>query len=259
MDTLPVTEQRPDQWKVVPPGLYETVRERTLAALEPQSAAVHLAWYYDRDGNFAGSTFSELGPVVRDDITVADLLATQLLFVRIGPRSTRRLLEHGTHRTDVLAALRDEALNVELQVAGPETLEAMGRLHGAVKLALSTPSAKRSSPWVTAAKLCARKRPDLFPVRDNLVQKYLGLRRLSSYEIEYQLYRRLIGDTEIVKALDQAKAQAALIEPGRVRDLVITDPILRVLDVVLWTHAKYGISKPSEVAPVPDVKVEQVG
>lgn len=259
METPLVTEQRPNEWRAVPAGLYETVRERTLAALEPQSAAVHLAWYYDREGNFAGSTFSELEPIVHDDITVADLLATQLLFTRVGPRSTRRLLEHGIHREDVLAALRDEALNVELQVAGLQTLEAMGRLHEAVKLALSNPSAKRSSPWVTAAKLCARKRPALFPVRDNLVQKYLGLDKFRSYQIEYQLYRRLIGDTDVVEALGRAKACAPSIESGRVRDLVITEPILRVLDVALWTHAKYGNSKPSEAAPVPDGQVDQVG
>ncbi|MBZ2198461.1 hypothetical protein KCQ71_20080 [Ruania sp. N2-46] len=150
-------------------------------------------------------------------------------------------------------------MNVELQVAGPETLSAMGQLQEAVKFALSSPSAKLSAPWVTAAKLCARKRPALFPVRDNLVRKYLGLHKFRSYQIEYQLYRRLIGDTDVVEGLAQAMAYAPSIEPGRVRDPVITEPILRVLDVALWTHAKYGNSKPSEVAPVPVDRVDQVG
>lgn len=257
MDSPAGYTQRPDQWKDVPAGVFETARERTLAALELPSAAVHLAWYYDPNGNFAGSSFSQLGPNVHDDITATDLHATELLFVRIGPRSTRRLLEDGPHRTEVLAALRDGALDTELLIAGPATLEAMARLHEAVKLALSTPSAKRSSPWVTAAKLCARKRPDLFPVRDNLVQRYLGMDRYQSYEIEYQVYRALIGDTEVVKAVDRAVTEAHAVDLSQ--DLVITEARLRVLDAALWTHAKYGTSAPRHETPVPELEVDEVG
>lgn len=206
MDTLPGHEQRPAQWRPVPAGVFETARERILTALTLPSAAVHLAWYYDRDGNFAGSTFGQLEPNLPDDITATDLHATGLLFVRIGRRSTRRLLEPGHHRRDVLAALRDEALNTELLVAGPETLEAMGHLHEAVKLALSTPSAKRSSPWVTAAKVCARKRRNTFPVRDNLVQRYLGMGQYQSYEIEYQVYRALIRDGPTMRPTSSSRS-----------------------------------------------------
>jgi len=256
MAMTPGSEDRPREWKDVPADAFKTARERTLAALELPSAAVHLAWYYDREGNFAGSSFSQLGPNVRDDITATDLHATELLYVRIGPRSTRRLLEDGPHRTEVLVALRDPALDTELLVAGPRALDAMARLHEAVKLALSTPSATRSSPWVTAAKLCARKRPGLFPVRDTIVQKHLGMDRYQSYEIEYQVYRGLIGDTDIITALDRATSQARIVEQGR--DLVITEPSLRVLDAALWTHAKYGTSTPRQEPPVPEADANEV-
>lgn len=148
-------------------------------------------------------------------------------------------------------------MSSELLVADPPALEAMGRLHEAVKLGMSSPSAKRSSPSVTAAKLCARKRPDLLPVRDTMVQKHLGMDRYQSYEIEYQVYRALIGDTDIIKALDKATSEAQTVELGR--DLVITEPRLRVLDAALWTHAKYGTSTPRQEPPVPEGDADEIG
>jgi len=41
-----------------------------------------------------------------NDLTATDLHAVSLLSVTIGPRATRRLLEDGPERTEVLTALR---------------------------------------------------------------------------------------------------------------------------------------------------------
>lgn len=103
-------------------------------------------------------------------------------------------------------------------------------------------------------------RPDQWkevPVRDSLVQRYLGMDRYQSYEIDFQVYRALIGDTEVIKAVDRAATEARASAPSR--DLVITEPRLRVLDAALWTHAKYGVSAPRQEPPVPELDADEVG
>jgi hypothetical protein len=45
----------------------------------------------------------------------------------------------------------------------------MEAVYSPVKQALGNPEVKRTNPWVTASKLCARKRPHLFPVREKVV------------------------------------------------------------------------------------------
>jgi len=67
----------------------------------------------------------------------------------------------------------------------------------------------------------------------------------------------LIQDTEIINAVDRAVDEAQTIEAGR--DLVITEPRLRVLDAALWTHAKYGASTPRGEVPVPQGETDEVG
>ena len=63
---------------------------------------------------------------------------------------------------------------------------------------------------MTASKLCARKRPDLFPVRDKEVCDYLGLTQLRNYQADWQVFRSLIGDPDITAAIDvMSKATTA--------------------------------------------------
>ena len=66
----------------------------------------------------------------------------------------------------------------DLANAGIRALTAMQQHYEAVKQALSADTVKNPNAWVTASKLCARKRPDLFPVRDKEVCDYLGLTQL---------------------------------------------------------------------------------
>ena len=68
-------------------------------------------------------------------------------------------------------------------------LLAMAELHHALKRALSPPEVTKPNPWVTDSKLCARKRPDLFPVRDSVVCAYLGLiDPKGNYEVDWQVF-----------------------------------------------------------------------
>lgn len=95
-----------------------------------------------------------------------------------------------------------------------------------------------SHRWVTAAKLCARKRPLLFPVRDNLVCRYLGGGRpLKSgdgwpgdFSVDIQVYAYLITHPDVVGALADLRAR---LEGDRLR----VDANLRLLDSALWMCA----------------------
>jgi hypothetical protein len=198
--------------------------------------ADRLREYYDPDGDFAGASFTQLGPVVPDDITAADLYAVRLLNVRVGRRATRQLLDDGSTRRRILTALR--ALpTTDLADAGPDTWAAMGELYEAVKAGPSAKHARTPNPWVTASKLCARKRPDLFPVRDR------GRLRLPRADPPPERPPGLAGlpvpdhtDRQVGDAIDAATDEAR----GQLHGSSVTlDKCrLRLLDVALWTHAR---------------------
>src|SRR4051812_29206016 len=83
--------------------------------------------------------------------------------------------------------------------------------------------------WVTASKLCARKRPRLFPVRDRVVtvnRLKLGHDAL----LDWAAYRQIMTNAEVQQALAALVAQA-----GEGSEAVqILDPPLKVLDAALW-------------------------
>lgn len=208
------------------PAMAHARREAFLALNHPDAADL-LRAYYDPAGNYAGATFVELEPNDPLDVTATDLYALSLLSVNAGPRAGRALLTPGPHRDLVRAALADPALPVDadLLTADADTTEAAERLYLAVRDALG------NRPWVTASKLCARKRPHLFPVRDSVVT----LKRLKlglDYLVDWQVYRALLGDHELTAALREvtARAQEGVSFP-------ITEPALRTLDVLLWMTA----------------------
>ena len=196
------------------------------AAVSHRRAAELLQLYYDPAGDYAGSTFLDLQPNNPQDLTATDLYALSLLDVRATPLAGRRLLEDGEPRTRVLRALADADLpaSANLRRAGPATFYAAESLYLAVRDALGR------RPWVTASKLCARKRPHFFPVRDSVVtERLLGLGK--SYLIDWQVYRHLLSDHELMAAVETKAAQAAqlLDQPDG-----LGDPPLRLLDALLW-------------------------
>ena len=122
-------------------------------------------------------------------------------------------------------------------MADTDQLLAMARAPSRrLKQVLSPADVKNPNPWVTASKLCARKRPDLFPVRDNVVCKYLGLiEPKGNYEVDWQVFRHVIQDNAIRRRLDEIVDEAAA-RPGV--DVGHPNRRLRHLDVVLWMHAR---------------------
>lgn len=96
-----------------------------------------------------------------------------------------------------------------------------------------------SNHWVFAAKLCARKRPNLFPVRDSQVCGYLsgwkalgaGTGRLGRFSNDIQVFAYLMTHDLIEGKLAQLREAAA---KARLR---IDEEPLRLLDALLWTKA----------------------
>lgn len=207
-------------------------------ACDHPKAAKYVHDYYNPTGNYAGATFTHLQPVVPDDVTATDLYAISLLQVNAGPLAGRRLLEPGDHRDKVLAALTDADLpaDADLTTAGDPTWKAAETLYLAVRDALG------ARPWVTASKLCARKRPRFFPVRDNVATR-LVLRGGTDYLADWHMYRHLLRDPDLSGALadiaDQARALAEIADQARALpgNVTIDDPPIRILDVVLWMTA----------------------
>lgn len=208
----------------------------------------NLAAYYRRYGNYAGATFADIEPNDPFDITASDLHAVSMLSSTVEPAATRRLLEPSMLREVVLHALAHVPFDVRLEDADAEQMGRAWNLQVALKEALTPFGADKSNCWVTAAKISARKRPLLIPVRDHVVGKALG----PAAHKNAGVYWRLIAD-----ALRDAAVREALVEAQkRVETCVITGkwgnevgvelgPVeletnpMRLIDVALWmAHAK---------------------
>lgn len=221
----------PATWPTVPEALVNSARLTVLAAL----STAPLERYYDVAGNYAGATFVGLKPNDPYDLTAADLHAVRMLSVSVEPAATRRLLNESSLRDHVLEALRSTPPDVSLATAGAAELECAWKLHLALKQALAEPFVKRvSNPWVTAAKLAARKRPALMPVRDRVVGAALEVLALNDGRIDLLLYRQLLADASVIDAIETAVkgARARADEAGS--HCVFDDEPLRLLDAALW-------------------------
>jgi Family of unknown function (DUF6308) len=219
----------PNGFATIPEGALEVALAKTWDALDPELAIPRLRRYYDQTGDYAGATFVEAQPVIPDEFTAADLFALTLLSVDAPkPRVTRNFLDPGSRQDELLQLLRSAHLagNQDLAHADDDTLLAMRQLYKTVKSTLGT------NPWVTASKLCARKRPALFPVRDKLIRDYLDLTRYDNYEIDWQLFRAIMRNHEVETALH------SLADIARGDSVHLDNYPLRWLDAALWMHAR---------------------
>lgn len=191
---------------------------------DEKSAVCGLSTFYATAGPFAGLTFTDLAPNDPTTITTEDLLALTLMDVSATSRAVRRLLVDKELRPAVDRALVKAKPGVALETAAADELAAVVDLYLLLKERLG------SNPWVIASKLTARKRPALFPVRDNVVVGRLGLINKSP-GTDLLVFRHLVTRPDIAEAL-QAHAGTASRAPGVPNLLNV--PRLRLLDTVLW-------------------------
>jgi len=145
-----------------------------------------------------------------------------------------------TGRTEVVTALADIEAEADLAYADRRLFAAKEELWQAVYRACQDPWVEDSNPWVTAAKLCARKRPGLFPVRDSVVCEGLGLygtpaRRRDDRRVDWQVFAYLISDPEITVAIDELSSRVHYGHGVRCDQWR-----LRTLDAALWTWLRQG-------------------
>ncbi|WP_116113745.1 DUF6308 family protein [Austwickia chelonae] len=231
-DRLPVTEG----WRNA--DLYlEPALDRVWTALRDPRTPERLARYYTPDANFAGATFVGTCRSDPESIDCEDLLAVTLLDVKIPPRAVRALLEPGPTREKICELLSTDRLPMDarLEEATPEILANMVELYEYLRELVPPTRERYEVNWATAAKLCARKRPDLFPVRDEVVCRYLRLWP-SRYQVDWQVFAWILGHDDVREQLTRLVERTAE-EPGT----VVPDPthLLRHLDVAVWMHAPH--------------------
>ncbi|GMA39264.1 DUF6308 family protein [Mobilicoccus caccae] len=230
--TLPV----PADWRRAEP-FYAGALDRALTVLRDPRTPERLVRYYERQSNYAGATFTQLTDDAPTRVTERDLLAVSLLDVTVPPATVRALLEDGGVREKVEELLSLDRLPVDakLEEVTPELLAAMDDLYTTLRSLVPPARDRYAVNWVTAAKLCARKRPDLFPVRDEVVCRYLGTWP-SRYQIDWQVFAYVIGQQEVRDRLTRLITRTA--ESDAV-DVGNPAHLLRHLDVCIWMHAPH--------------------
>lgn len=218
-------------------------REQTLTALMDADTPQRLRRHYCLDADFTGASFTRIMPNPSDAIGAADLLATTMLSASVPPHSVRSFLDDKRTRKTVRRLL-DDLPDRRLEDTKAKHFRPMSAFYEFVKETLGQAGAADPNPWATASKLTARKRPDLFPVRDAAVCDFLGVSELRDYGKDWRVFRTLLRDEQVGAALDDVR--------GSLKDLsssvdcrVKTDKErLRILDTALWSHA-------SELDPAP--------
>ncbi|MEU1607160.1 DUF6308 family protein [Micromonospora matsumotoense] len=196
-----------------------------LAVLDDPRSVPDLRRYYLANGGaaFTGGQFEHLGgggnrPGTAGAITAEDLVAVELLDVRVPPRSALDLLQ-GQLGERVAAELARIPVDVALGTDEAYLLVVAG---GAADTAWRALRDADGIGWVIAGKLLARKRPQLVPVYDAVVSCAY---RTGSGFWEWLHGRLREEEGVLVQRLRALHKDACLPEA--------VSP-LRVLDVVFW-------------------------
>ncbi|MEU2169569.1 DUF6308 family protein [Micromonospora chersina] len=196
-----------------------------LAVLDDSRSVPDLERYFGTVGNssFTGGQFERLGgggdrASVRDAITAEDLVAVELLSVRVPPRTALDLLQ-GALGDAVTAELREIPTTIELGSAEASPLiDRRGPADRAWRLLKNADGIG----WVVAGKLLARKRPKLVPVYDEVVSCAFRTRK----GFWCWLHGMLTEENKVLaERLTRLRRRAGL--PDAIS-------LLRVLDVVVW-------------------------
>jgi hypothetical protein len=234
----------PDGWDRVEEAMLETALARTLLAFGDggvSRAVGHLEKYYDPQGGYSGATFLGVGPNDPYEIGAADLWAVSTLSMKIPVRTGRALLQPGPLRDTVQVGLHRLSPTSVLADVSPSELKVMETVYTAVRSGVPSPTgADTTNQWVLAAKIFARKRPQLFPVRDSKVCTYLADGRMGGragqlgwFRRDIQVFAQLISDNDVLDRLAAVRRELAERRP----EWSIDGCDLRLLDAVLWTEA----------------------
>lgn len=195
--------------------------------LDVHASALVGAYFAEHESapRFSGSWFERIG---REDsspghLTAADLVAVTTLGVKIPGHAAIQML--GLRSAEIDGLLSDIPSGVDLWDAPPSVVADGSAADRLWRLLESIDGIG----WVTAGKLCARKRPRLLPIYDSVVKDALALPDGEGFWSA--LHRWLTNQPEAVDRLRQIRDDT----PGVPPDL----PLLRVLDIAIWMR-NYG-------------------
>lgn len=222
-------------------------KRQCLLVLKDDRTPERVRQYYDAKTNYAGATFAGLEPNASDEITPTDLLAVTTLSVNIPVLAVRRILEDEAIQNELREKL-ESLPSCTLENTVEQDFPAMEEFYDLVKSLLVKADTKSSNAWVTASKITARKRPALFPVRDNVVCKLLGINRLGDRAKDWVVFRELMRDEEIRAVLSSTVSKAEAVKDERAARFDV-EP-LRQLDVALWTAESKESTRVSSIKRV---------
>ncbi|GAA4840535.1 hypothetical protein GCM10023201_33190 [Actinomycetospora corticicola] len=183
--------------------------------------------YFALDGgmpSFSGSRFEVFGQNRWDRIDADDLVAVEMLSVRVPGHAALRFLERETHMITALLT----RIPTDLELHEPEARDHLRDDGPAAALweLLRSRHGRHGVGPVTASKLLARKRPLLVPVWDSIVKQEL---RPVSLRNHWTTMHELLSDGDRVDRLRRLHSEANV--PAQVG-------VLRTFDVLLWMKGK---------------------
>lgn len=224
----------PADWRNAKP-YYEPALDRAWTALRDPRTPERLQRYYTVTEAHAGATFTKLGATDPSTITPEDFVAAAIVDVKLKPITVRALLDDPDVRSKVTSLLTQIPVDARLEDVDAPLLAVMDELYGFLRDLIPTSGARYETHWATAAKLLSAKRPSLFPVRDEVICRYLQLWP-SRYQVDWQVFAYMLSQedlaTQIRRVVDRA-SEAPGVDVGSV------DHTLRHLDVVVFMHAPH--------------------
>lgn len=219
----------------VPDALLERATELALVALQDDKTPQQLSEFYNPSTDQVGRSFVDLEPRDPTRVTAADLMATSMLGISFPASVVRRLL-NDTEIQQELSARLQALPQRPLESTTAEDFQKMSAFYDFLKPLLSDASSETSERWVAASKLTARKRPDLFPIRDHVVCGYLGLLPLRDRSKDWMVFRHIMRNEEVHALLSALPAEIMSASAGRTAQ-IDSEP-LRLLDVAIWMYAR---------------------
>lgn len=237
----------PTGWQSVEPAMFSVALAQTEYAFTAGAQTVahavgHLTRYYDPTGKYAGATFLEVENHDDYAVTAADLWAVSTLSMVIPVDAGRALMQPGPLRTIVNGKLRHLPATLPLSDVTAEHLNHMWDLYSAIRSMLpALGDGPTTNQWVLASKICARKRPLMFPLRDSKICAYLANNprlggkegQLGRFQRDIQVLAHLITHPNVRRHIGEVREELTKQQPTWTVDW--SD--LRVLDIVLWMQA----------------------
>lgn len=177
---------------------------------------------------FTGSAFDTFAgggdhPGVANCFTSDDLVAVQCLSVKIDPHAALKILGPNAQMlSQILGRIPPDIDLVDADFCEKDSRGSESDPMRAARQLWDELEGIQDIGWVIAGKLCARKRPRLIPVFDNVVRDSLG----KPSQFWYSLQQALRADesklhTQLMKVRDAAGVGASV-------------SVLRVFDVIVW-------------------------